>query len=242
VLNIDIGHSVTYPFEDRNWSTKLIVFLILGFIPGLNLIMWVGYAMSIARNMARGEQFPLPAWDSWSDIAVRGLLAITATGLYFGPAIVLTGCLLLASWVLGERGAGLFWSVRCIGLGLAAVYGLLVGYVMGSGHLRFILADQFYHYLDVGGRFRDLRSQPGLFGTLFMYLAALTFLVLLLALVAAGLFLFVLSMIATTGGLVSLILVILLALALLGFLAIVTMAFLAGGYILGAAGLAVSKR
>jgi hypothetical protein len=241
-MNIDIGHSVTYPFEDPNWSTKLIVFLILGFIPGLNIIMWAGYAMSIARNMARGEQFPLPAWDSWSDIAVRGLLTITATGLYFGPAIIIIGCLLLASWLLGDRSAGLFWSLRCVGLTLAVGYGLLVGYVIGSGHLRFILADQFYHYLDVGGRFRDLRSRPGLFGMLFMYQAALTFLLLLLAAVAAGLFLFVLSMIATTGGFVSFILVILLALALLGFLAVVTMAFLAGGYILGEAGLLVSKR
>lgn len=43
-MQIDLGRSVTYAFEDSAWLSKLIVFLIVGFLPGLNVILWSGYA------------------------------------------------------------------------------------------------------------------------------------------------------------------------------------------------------
>src|SRR5688500_18531100 len=96
-MNIDIGRSVTYPFEDQQWFNKVGILMILGFIPGLNVIMWGGAALTIARNVLRGERFPLPDWAEWSDIAVRGLLSIAATLIYYIPLIVVSCCLTFAA-------------------------------------------------------------------------------------------------------------------------------------------------
>lgn len=238
-MNLDIGRSVTFPFEDKRWANKLIAFLVIGFVPGLNLILWSGYAISIARNMARGEKDPLPGWETWSDIAVRGLLAIMAQIVYFGPALLVICCIVAASALLGGRGESFFAPLRCIGWGLAILYTLTINYVLHSGHLRFAQYDQFFRYLDFGGRLNDVRMHTGLFGMLFAYQTLLSFVVILLTIVALMLSLVAFSAIWTVGGVLAIGIVFLLALALLGYVAFVTMAFLANGYLLGSALLSV---
>ncbi|MBE2196515.1 MAG: DUF4013 domain-containing protein [Anaerolinea sp.] len=234
-MNLEIGRSVTFPFEDPQWGQKLIVFLVIGFIPGLNLIVWSGYALTTARNLARGADLPLSSWADWSDIAVRGLLGIAATGVYLSPAFLITGCLALASLALGGRAAGAFLSLRCVGFGVAILFVLLMSYVLWIGHTRFAQTDQFQSYLDFSARLRDARAGSNLFGTLFLYQTLLMFLMVMLTIVAGALFLFALSVIATASVIGSLVALVFLALALVGYVAIVTAAFLANGYILGMA-------
>ena len=231
-MNIEVGRSVTYAFEDPQWASKLIIFLIVGFVPGLNIILWGGYAISIARNIMRGEEHPLPSWTEWSDIAVRGLLSIAATLLYFSPVFVPACVLLLGSAMLG--GIGL--ALRCVLFMLGAVYVIAASCLLGSGHLQFALTDQFFTYLDLGARLRDLRVERGILLPLFFYQSMLSFLLVILALVMTGLFLFALSVIATANGILGAVVLVLLLIGLVGFLAIVTVAFLANGYFLGIAG------
>src|SRR5579871_2068034 len=107
-MNVDIGRSVTYPFEDEQWIRKVGTLFILSFIPGLNLMMWGGYALSVARNMTRRSREVLPGWDNWTDIAVRGLLSLGATLLYFSPALLLACLLLYILPVFGIGGGTLF--------------------------------------------------------------------------------------------------------------------------------------
>jgi hypothetical protein len=230
-MQIDLGRSVTYPFEDSAWLSKLIVFLIVGFLPGLNLIVWSGYALSVARNLARGERQPLPAWDAWSDIAVRGLLSLVATALYFAPAALIA----LSAWLIGvlSNGAEPFILVRLGALGIALLYSLLINYVLTCAHARFAQTDQFYHYLEIGARLRDLRQAAVPFGVLYLYQSLLTFLLLMFTFVVIALFLVALSAAVVNGGVLSLIIAPLLALGSAGYIAIVTLGFLTNGYLLG---------
>ncbi|MCS6870051.1 MAG: DUF4013 domain-containing protein [Anaerolineae bacterium] len=239
-MQIDFGRSVTYPFEDSAWLSKLIVFLIVGFVPGLNIILWCGYALSVARNLARGERYPLPSWDAWSDIAVRGLLSLVATALYFAPALLI----LIGAWLIGwlSNGAEPFVLLRLVALAIALVYSLLVNYVLTCAHARYAQTDQFYHYLEVGARLNDLRRAALPFGTLYLYQSLLAFLLLMLSAVVLALFLVALSVALTNGGILSVILALTVVLGLLGYIAIVTLGFLTNGYLLGTTLLSVQRQ
>src|SRR5258706_257258 len=149
-MNIDFGRSVSYPFEDPKWTTKVGILAVMGLIPGLNVIVWGGYALSIARRVMRGEQYPLPAWTEWSDIAV--------TCLYYLPAILVSCCLFAADFLLGERGGATLIAVRCCGSVFALVYVLAANLLLNTGHVRYVQTDQFNGYLDIGRRINDLQT------------------------------------------------------------------------------------
>lgn len=241
-IGIDLGRSVSFAFEDRQWASKLIVLIILGFVPGLNVLLWTGYAVSVARNMMRGDSLPLPAWDQWSDIAVRGLLMIVATALYFSPALLGVCCLLLATVVVSPNAQEVLTTLRCVSTALVVLYGSTISILVGTGHMRYAQSDQFYRYLDVGGRVRDLQRAPGLFLTLFLYESAISFVVGLVVVVALVIFLGALSLISNLGGVLAVIAIAVLAVALVGVVAVVTLGFLASGYLLGSVGLAFAAR
>ncbi|MFQ3534413.1 MAG: DUF4013 domain-containing protein [Aggregatilineales bacterium] len=232
-MQIDLGRSVTYVFEDSAWLSKLIVFLIVGFLPGLNLIVWSGYALSIARNLNRGERYPLPSWEAWTDIAVRGLLSLVATVLYFMPAALLLLGIGLIDWL--SNGAESFILLRVVALAIALIYSLLINYVLTCAHARYAQTDQFYHYLEIGARLRDLRCAAVPFGVLYLYQSLLAFLLVMLSIIVLVLFLVALSAAITSGGLLSLIIAVVLVLGLGGYVAILTLGFLANGYLLGSA-------
>ncbi len=232
-MHIDLGRSVTYPFEDSAWFSKLIIFLIVGFLPGLNLILWSGYALSVARNLARGEKQPLPSWEAWTDIAVRGLLSLVATALYIAPVLLIFLGVLLIS--LLTNSAASFMVLRLLAFVVALAYLFLANYLLTCAHARYAQTDQFYHYLEVGARLRDLRQAAGLFGVLYGYQSLLAFLLLMLSAVVLVLFLLALSAVITGGGVLSVIMVPILTLGLVGYIAILTLAFLANGYLLGTA-------
>jgi hypothetical protein len=235
-VSLDIGRSVTYPFEDPDWPRKLVVFLIVGFVPGLNLILWSGYAISVGRNIARGLP-PLPGWEEWSDIAVRGFLAIGAAALYSLPALIVY---LLLSWIGALAGESAFLALRCGGIMLAGAYLLLANLLLSVGYVHHARTDQSFHYTHVIARLRDFQQNPALYGQHFAFQALLAFLLFMLTGVALALFLVAMSTIITEGGALALILIGVLTLGSLGFVAIVTLAFLANGYFLGMA--AASQR
>jgi hypothetical protein len=215
-MDIDIGRSVTYPFEDPQWTTKLGILVIIGFIPGLNIIVWGGYALSIARNVMRREAQPLPTWENWSDIAVRGLLSIAATGIYYLPVILLSCCLYFGSAFISGRDSGFYTLLNCCGVIFSIIYSLAVNLVLNAGHVRYVQTDQFYTYLEIGRRFQDIRTDPALFVTLFAY--------------------------QTVLSLVAAFVTVLLSWTCVGLIVIPTIAILANGYLLGsAAGIATRR-
>jgi hypothetical protein len=215
-MNIDIGRSVTYPFEDQQWFNKVGILMILGFIPGLNVIMWGGYALTIARNVMRGEAFPLPDWAEWSDIAVRGLLSIAATLIYYVPLILLGCCLSFAGPLIGGRdNSGTALLINCC-LGLVSfIYTIAANLLLNAGHVRYVQTDQFNVYLDFARRIEDLRANTNIFFTLLVYQ-------LLISLVGAAV-------------------AAILAITCIGPIVIGTLAFLANGYILGTAAATVRR-
>jgi len=79
---MDIGKAFTFIFEDPDWLRKvaigtglMLVSLILsvvliGLVP---LIIVIGYTVLVVRNVMDGMERPLPEWDDWGGLFIRGL-------------------------------------------------------------------------------------------------------------------------------------------------------------------------
>src|SRR5262249_222520 len=205
--------------EDPEWKAKVGVLLLLGLIPGMNFVLWGGFALSVAHNIVRDE-IPLPNWDDWSDIAVRGFLSIIATLIYFLPALILVAIFALTGPLVTALGgrtiSSVFNTIRLVATLIAFFYMLAANLLLNVGHLRYAQTDQFYVYRDIGRRLYDLRANFGLFVMLFLY-------ELVVALVAGGVAL-------------------ILSFSCIGFIVVMTVGFLANGYILGVAGIELMDR
>ena len=242
-MSLDIGRAVTYPFEEEQWRAKLLPLLLLSVIPGLNLLTWGGYALSVARNITRREKQPLATWDEWSDILVRGLLSLAAMLLYYLPAIILGGCFLILTLVFGERvESSSFIAMRCLAYLLSAGYIFVTSFLLNTGHVSFARTDQFSSYLAFSERFRDVRRNTAQILTLTMLQGVLTLLIGLLVVVGAVVFLVSVNIAVRTGGLVILIIVPVLLVVVIALLAMITLAFLANGYFIGATSVLMSRK
>ena len=98
---MDIGTSITYVFQDKEWLTKLAIGaaillvsipltpILIGFV-GIALVL--GYGMDVLRNVRNGVGQPLPEWrDHWSEWIVSGLKYLLLLLIWSLPALILNG-------------------------------------------------------------------------------------------------------------------------------------------------------
>jgi Protein of unknown function (DUF4013) len=84
---MDIGKSFSYPFEDNNWLSKLLIGALVSAVPILNFA-WLGYIAELIRNVMDGMSRPLPEWSDFGDKFVKGLLLTLAGVIYSLPALI----------------------------------------------------------------------------------------------------------------------------------------------------------
>ena len=138
---MDIQKSFSYPFEDRDWMTKLGLGALIGLVPVLGLA-WSGYMVEIIRNVMAGRVDPLPTWDDLGRKFADGLILFAAGLIYALPLLLLFGIpltMMLFSGVLSGShdlqdiagtlaglGGVLFAAFSCVallyGLALSIVY------------------------------------------------------------------------------------------------------------------------
>jgi len=181
MIAIDIQRAFTYAFEDKRWPVKLGLLLLIGLIPGLNVIAWLGYQVSIGHRLARSLRNPLPEWDEWADIFIRGLITLMAGFLYFVPVLIV-GIAISGVGLIFGRGGGslLLLAVRCVGgVGILA-YSLLALLLLSIGAARYARTDQYAPYFAIGDRLRDLSGGLRIFSVGFVYEALLIVVMLVL--------------------------------------------------------------
>lgn len=85
------GKAFTYMFDDPEWVSKYTIGIVISLVPILNLA-WIGYAIGIMRNIAKGIEHPLPAWDDIGGKFKDGLFVALAGFVYTLP-LSLVACL-----------------------------------------------------------------------------------------------------------------------------------------------------
>ena len=84
---MDIGKSFSFPFEDKQWITKLGLGAVITLVPILNFA-WSGYMVELLRNVMDGKQEPLPNWDDIGKKLVDGLILAVAGLVYALPMLI----------------------------------------------------------------------------------------------------------------------------------------------------------
>lgn len=130
---MDIERSLTYPFEDRNWLSKLGTGALIGLVPLLNFA-WTGYMVGIIRGVMAGAAEPLPTWDDLERKFLDGLLLFAAALVYALPALVVIAVpvgMLISSGILSANANQqdfARWLGGAGGASLAGVLCVLVAY------------------------------------------------------------------------------------------------------------------
>jgi len=133
--------SFAFPFEDKEWISKLGLWAIIGMIPILNFA-WYGYLVGIIRNVMSNDREPLPVWDDLGHKFNEGLILFGAGFVYALPVLIALGVPLAITASSGlfsgisemqdfnrimvETGGILFFSLLCVmlfyGLALSILY------------------------------------------------------------------------------------------------------------------------
>jgi hypothetical protein len=149
---MDIEKSFTFPFEDREWPSKLGLGALISMVPILNFA-WSGYLVGILRNVMKNDPQPLPTWDNLGNKFSEGLILFGAGLVYAFPMLVAL-CLPLGitaasgslsgssnmqelSQRLAEAGGILFFCLMCVfllyGFALSILYPAILVMFAGEG-------------------------------------------------------------------------------------------------------------
>ncbi len=85
---MDIEKSFTFPFEDKEWTSKLGLGAAINLVPILNFA-WIGYTVGILRNVMNNVSEPLPTWDDVGKRFTDGLIFFAASLIYVSPLFVM---------------------------------------------------------------------------------------------------------------------------------------------------------
>jgi len=101
---MDIGKAFAYISEDEEWMKKLLIGALIGAVPVANFAIF-GYQAEIARNVAAGEERPLPDWSDFGRFFVDGLRLVGVFFVYFLPMILLIIASAVGIIFLAEAGS-----------------------------------------------------------------------------------------------------------------------------------------
>ena len=101
---MNIGKSFSFPFEDRQWISKLGLGAVITMIPILNFA-WTGYMVDLLRNVMDNKAEPLPNWDDIGKKFTDGLMVAVAGFIYALPILVVF-CLPLSFMIVPAILAG----------------------------------------------------------------------------------------------------------------------------------------
>jgi hypothetical protein len=91
---MNIGKSFSFPFEDKQWISKLGLGAVITLVPILNFA-WTGYIVQLTRNVMNDQPEPLPTWDDIGKKLTEGLILALA-GLVYSLPILIVVCLPLS--------------------------------------------------------------------------------------------------------------------------------------------------
>lgn len=186
---MDIGRAFGFVFEDEEWITKILLGGLISLIPIIGNIMVLGYMLDTARNVARGMEKPLPAWNDFGGILTRGFYALIIALVYQIPLIILV-CIvqflpIVLAGVAGDSGAAIGGIlVLCLSL-LMIVVGIAFALMIYAAFAIYIQTDSLGEAFNFGRAWSLVQNNLGAWGMLIL-LAIIAGLVGSLGLIACG--------------------------------------------------------
>ena len=142
---MDIGKAFSFPFEDEQWVSSILICGLLILVPIVGWLAIGGYTLEVARNVAMGSPRPLPKWDNFGEKLRLGFNWFVIYVGYSLPIMLIAGlasCILIIPAMSGNEDAlaaalGLFFCV----IGLATVLGILIAPIALAATVRYLQTD-----------------------------------------------------------------------------------------------------
>ena len=164
---MDIGKAFTFIFEDPDWLKKVaigtgltlvgIIFsiVLIGLIP---LIIVTGYTVVLIKNVMDGVEQPLPEWDDWGDLFMRGLKLFVILLIWAIPLIIVSvGFSVPAAFLSENYDIQALWIAISVCCGcLTFVLGIAIALIEPVITFRFARTGEFASGFEFGKIFRLL--------------------------------------------------------------------------------------
>lgn len=160
---MDLGTALTFITQDEDWIKKILIGALLVFT-GIGFIVVFGWMVELIGRVQRGDPQPLPDWDDFGGLAVKGLKVLLIRFVWYLPLILLTSCLGAAVFLLGDSslGRGEVFAIAGLFLGCLFVpYALLVSLLIPPMLGHFAAHDDLGAAINPATAFKLLRGNFG---------------------------------------------------------------------------------
>lgn len=162
---MDIGKAFSYPFEDEQWLSSILIGGLVMLIPFIGWFAIAGYALEAARNVAMGSPRPLPKWDNFGQKLSLGWNWFIISIFYSLPAIaisLLIACIpLLGAGVGGDEGAAFAGLLLICLFPLIFILALIIQPLIVAATARYLQTDSLGAALRVGEIVAMVRGDLG---------------------------------------------------------------------------------
>ncbi|MGJ3239428.1 MAG: DUF4013 domain-containing protein [Anaerolineae bacterium] len=177
---MELGRALSYIFEDKNWVSKLIPLMLVGFVSAIPILglfataLGLGYLLMLAQGVRDGAPRPLPKWDHWREMFNRGGQILLAMIFYNLPIIFISGCIYTLISGLGESllGSSVIFLALCCTLPITLLYTVITWSMLAVGVTEYMETAKpnrlfrFAHLWDVIRNQSNLVIQWALYSTL----------------------------------------------------------------------------
>jgi hypothetical protein len=164
---MDVGKSIGYVFEDKKWTNKLLIGMLVSIVPIINFALF-GWVIDIMRNVSRREPQPLPGWDDFGDKFVKGAILFVVSLIYSLPALLIMCPMIFLPFTRGDFGregqqavASLFVGTTLALSCVLVLYGLLLSFLMPAILLNFARKGTFSACFEFGEIWRIMSKNLG---------------------------------------------------------------------------------
>lgn len=135
---MDFGKAFSYPFQDSNWISRIIIGGIINLIPILNLAA-IGYTLAQMKRVARGEEVPLEEWNDIGSKWMDGLLLGVAVFVWMLPGMLVFFLLFMPAIISAGAGdsTGAFGAAYAFGALIFGLWGALVALVTPAIYINY---------------------------------------------------------------------------------------------------------
>lgn len=146
---MDFAAAFTYIFEDRQWTEKMVLTVVmaaLALIPLFGLVALaalLGYVVELVQNVRSAERYPLPRWDRLGEKITSGGSVLVAGLVYNLPLLLFACCALALPLGLAGGNTGSFFGtsyaviLACCVVPLLLIYTLFTWPMLALGTVRF---------------------------------------------------------------------------------------------------------
>lgn len=181
---MDIGSSFSYVFQDPQWIKKvaigggiLLVGILFSWLVAIPILaaaaLLLGYTLTVTKNVAEGSSVPLPEWNDFGALFMKGLYGLIGIIILYIPVIILA-CLSAAvtigasSLTTGSSSSNTNTQIltvigllsTCIGC-LQAIISLVTGLFMYAPLTRFALNGKLSTFWDFRGGWAFIQADLG---------------------------------------------------------------------------------